>query len=63
MRRLVMEFQQLVASQRQRRVGLTLVVDELDFVHSRRKFFDYRPDLAALDLRFRDVFQECDYRQ
>jgi hypothetical protein len=50
-----MEHKQLIGAERHRRVGPTLVVAELNLVHTCCEAFDNRPDLATLQATVGEV--------
>ena len=55
MLRLVMKRQQAFPRYRQRRVGMTGIVAELDFINIGAEFFDNCSDLSSLESLFRYV--------
>jgi hypothetical protein len=63
MARLVMKLKQLVGTQGQEGVSPTLVVAELDFVHTGGESFDNRTNLAAQKLMVVAIFQQCHHRE
>jgi len=57
-----MKLKQLLEAQGQRSVRPTFVIAEFDFIYTRSESFDHSADLAALQAKVSDVFQQCNHR-